>query len=214
MKNGKDPIDFEDLGFEDQDSYLEEEDFDSYTPIDLSPEDDPIELERRKNKYASLRKSDKIFNNSYNMGSASSDDDARSSQNIKVDISSPHYHMYDKDHYSDHIDDTITQYDIDKYVSDCDEIRIILGDTSEKKKFAKSEINDLFRIISDGVKSGKHSSFFVSPIHILDTISSLTNMEYKKLFDILNYDYKETLLLELNKKYGFLDKPSRNTKIF
>jgi hypothetical protein len=214
MKNGKDPIDFEDLGFEDQDSYSEDEDFDSYSPIDLSDEDDPIELARRKDRYASLRKTDKIFNNSYNLGQNASDDDARPSLNIKVDISSPHYHLYDRDQYSDHIDDTITQYDIDKYVSDSDEIREILGAPGEKKKFTKIEINSLFKIIFDGVKVGEHSSFFVSPIHVLDAISSLTNMEYKKLFDMLSYDYKETLLLELNKKYGFLDKSSRNSKMF
>jgi hypothetical protein len=39
-------------------------------------------------------------------------------------------------------------------------------------------------------------------------------MEYKKLFDMLEYEHKETLLLELNKKYGFLDKPSKNFKMF
>lgn len=214
MKNGKDTIDFEDLGFEGQDEYQEDGDFDTYSPIDLSDEDDPIEIARRKNRYASLRKSDKIFNNSYNMGSNSSDEDSRSSMNIKVDISSPHYHLYDRDHYSDHIDDTITQYDIDKYISESDEVRAILGNTTEKRKFTKIEINDLFRIITAGVKTGEHSSFFVSPIHILDSISSLTNMEYKKLFDMLEYDHKETLLLELNKKYGILDKPSRNLKMF
>lgn len=214
MKNGKDTIDFEDLGFEGQEEHQEDGDFDTYSPIDLSDEDDPIEIERRKNRYASLRKSDKIFNNSYNMGSNAADEDSRSSMNIKVDISSPHYHLYDRDHYSDHIDDTITQYDIDKYVSESDEVRAILGSTTEKRKFTKIEINDLFRIITAGVKTGEHSSFFVSPIHVLDSISSLTNMEYKKLFDMLEYDHKETLLLELNKKYGILDKPSKNLKMF
>jgi hypothetical protein len=215
MRNSKDDAGFEDLGFEGQEEFFDDEDFESYTPIDLSDEDDPIELERRKSRYASLRKSDKIFNNSYNMGQTnSSEDDVRASNNIKVDISSPHYHLYDRDHYSDHIDNTITQYDIDKYVSSSDEIRAILENKEDKRKFNKVEINELFRIITAGVKIGEHASFFVSPIHVLDTISSLTNMEYKKLFDMLGYDFKETLLLELNKKYGFLDKPSKNLKMF
>ena len=215
MRHTKDE-EFEDLGFEDQESYNEEDDnFDQYMPIDLSDEDDPVEIERRKSKYATLRKTDKIFNNSYNMGQNSTgEEEPRSANNIKVDISSPHYNMYDRDKHSDHIDDTITQYDIDKYVSDSDEIRAILGDSTEKRKFTKDEVNLMFRIISNGVKTGEHASFFVSPIHVLDSISSLTNMEYKKLFDMLSYDYKETLLLELNKKYGFLDKPSKNLKMF
>ena len=214
MKNNKDNDYFEDLGFEGQDDYTDDEEF-NQDPIDYSDEDDPIELERRKNKYAALRKTDKIFNNSYNMGQSSeSEGDARSISNIKVDISSPHYHLYDRDKYSDHIDDTITQYDIDKYISESNEIRDILGDSTEKRKFTKEEINLLFKIISEGVKVGEYASFFVSPINILDSISSLTNMEYKKLFDMLSYDYKETLLLELNKKYGFLDKSSKNLKMF
>ena len=214
MRHNKDE-EFEDLGFEDQDEYNEDEGDEQYMPIDLSDEDDPEEIERRRSKYASLRKTDKIFNNSYNMGqNVTGEEDPRPSNNIKVDISSPHYNLYDRDKHSDHLDDTITQYDIDKYVSDSDEIKAILGDSTEKKKFTKDEVNLMFKIITNGVKTGEHASFFVSPIHVLDSISSLTNMEYKKLFDMLSYDYKETLLLELNKKYGFLDKPSKNLKMF
>lgn len=214
MRHSKDNEEFEDLGFEGQEDYSDEDD-DQYMPIDLSDEDDPIEIERRKSKYATLRKTDKIFNNAYNMGQSNSgEEEVRASNNIKVDSSSPHHHLYDRDKYSDHIDDTITQYDIDKYISNSDEIKAILGDSTEKRKFTKDEVNLMFKVISEGVKVGEHASFFVSPIHILDSISSLTNMEYKKLFDMLSYDYKETLLLELNKKYGFLDKPSKNLKMF
>jgi hypothetical protein len=215
MKRSKNEELFDDLGFEDQSLNFDDESDDFDTPMDISSEDDPEELERRRVKYAALRKNDKIFNNSYNMGQTLSEDDqAKYQSDIKVDISSPHYHLYDKDQYSDHIDDTITQYDIDQYVSSSDEISIIIGDQNEKKKFTKAEVNELFKLITAGVATGEHTSFFVSPIHILDTISSLTNMEYKKLFDMLEYEHKETLLLELNKKYGFLDKPSKNFKMF
>jgi hypothetical protein len=214
MKGGKNNEAFEDLGFEGQDDFSEDSDFDSYVPIDLAEEDDPIELERRKQKYSTLRKTDKIFNNSYNMGQNEQSDDSKYNSTIKVDVGSSHYQMYDRDQYSDHIDNTITQRDIDNFISASDEIRAIVGDKPEKRKFTKIEVNDLFKLISTGVASGDHTSFFVSPIHVLDAISSLTNMEYKKLFDMLTYDYKETLLLELNKKYGFLDKPSKNLKMF
>ena len=216
MRKSKNDDLFEDLGFEDEQESFNDDDLDGFDePIDISKEDDPEELERRRVKYATLRKNDKIFNNSYNMGQSISEDDTpRYQSDIKVDISSPHYHLYDKDQYSDHIDDTITQYDIDQYVSSSDEIRVILGDQSEKRKFTKVEVNSLFELITAGVTTGAHSSFFVSPIHVLDTVSSLTNMEYKKLFDMLEYEHKEILLLELNKKYGFLDKPSKNLKMF
>jgi hypothetical protein len=214
MKRSKNTEQFEDLGFEDQDNISDDDNFDSYVPIDLADEDDPIELERRKQMYSSLRKTDKIFNNSYNMGQNDSGEDSKYNSSIKVDVGSSHYQLYDRDQYSDHIDNTITQRDIDNFVSSSEEILAILGDKPDKRKFTKIEVNHLFALITEGVASGEHASFFVSPIHVLDTISSLTNMEYKKLFDMLSYDYKETLLLELNKKYGFLDKPSKNFKMF
>ena len=89
-----------------------------------------------------------------------------------------------------------------------------MGPEPAKKKFIKSEINDLFKIILNGVSVGESASVFVSSIHVLDTISALTCMEYKKLFDMLIYDNKEILLIELNKKYSFLDKSSKNLKMF
>ena len=216
MKKKKNEELFEDLGFEEQDQLADDDEDSSFELYDVDEEEDPAELERRRTEYAKLRKNDKIFNNSYNMGQNLSEDeeDARSSSEIKLDASSPDYHLYDRDQYSDHMDDKITQYDIDQFVIESREIQAILGDQPDKRKFNKTEINDLFVLILNGVSRGQKSSVFVSPIHVLDAISSLTTMEYKKLFDMLTYEHKEMLLLELDKKYGFLDKPSKNLKIF
>ena len=217
MKKKKNEELFEDLGFEEQDQLADDDEEDSsFELYDVDEEEDPAELERRRTEYAKLRKNDKIFNNSYNMGQNLSEDeeDSRSSSEIKLDASSPDYHLYDRDQYSDHMDDKITQYDIDQFVIESREIQAILGDQPDKRKFNKTEINDLFVLILNGVSRGQKSSVFVSPIHVLDAISSLTTMEYKKLFDMLTYEHKEMLLLELDKKYGFLDKPSKNLKIF
>ena len=216
MKKKKNEELFEDLGFEEQDQLADDDEDSSFELYDVDEEEDPAELERRRTEYAKLRKNDKIFNNSYNMGQNLSEDeeDARSSSEIKLDASSPDYHLYDRDQYSDHMDDKITQYDIDQFVIESREIQAILGDQPDKRKFNKTEINDLFVLILNGVSRGQKSSVFVSPIHVLDAISSLTTMEYKKLFDMLTYEHKEMLLLELDKKYCFLDKPSKNLKIF
>lgn len=216
MKKKKNEELFEDLGFEGQDELVDESGFEDITLLDAADEEDADEMERRRVEYSRLRKNDKIFNNSYNMGQNLSEDEeeVRSHSEIKLDSSSPDYHLYDRDQYSDHIDNTITQYDIDQFVSGSDKIQAILGDQPDKRKFTKPEINELFQLITIGVSKGEDTSVFVSPIHILDAISSLTCMEYKKLFDMLTYEHKEILLLELNKKYGFLDKPSKNLKMF
>jgi hypothetical protein len=54
---------------------------------------------------------------------------------------------------------------------------------------------------------------FYSPIYILEAISSIASIEYKKIFDSLETDIQEILLIELNKKYKFLDGKMNKKKI-
>lgn len=221
----EDFLDFDDAIFDSQfdDSYSDHEDEDDDGFSDsLSDEDyDDDELERRRVAYAGLKKNDKIFNNTYNMGLDTSEDDEEDSTparaggpEIKLDSSSPDYHMYDPDKYSDHVDLVIIRKDIDKFIANSSSVQDILGDEPEKKKFTKAEINSLFELINEGMSKGGRANVFVSPIHVLDSISSTVSMEYKKIFDMLTYENKEVLLLELNTKYGFLDSMGKNYKMF
>lgn len=197
---------------------------------DLFLLDDFEELERRRLAYAELKKNDKIFNNSYTLGGGEDSEDSQARSDIKVDVGSPDFQFYDKSLYSDYVDNSITDIDINEFIMQSTELRELLGissedsllqvdsnqgnKTSEKKKFDKLEINKIFDLLLAGVGSGKDRSAFVSAIHILDSISSFTGMEYKKLFDMLTYDNKSTLLLELDSKYHFLDKSSKDFKIY
>lgn len=187
-------------------------------PLDADEDpdyEDSDELERRKSAYSELKKVDKIFNNSYTMGLTTGDEpeEIRSHGEIKLDISSPDYHLYNKEQHAEHVDNAIIQVDIDKFVSTSAEVKAILGDDS-KKKFNKVEINKLFEVICAGVRTGTNASSFVTSIHVLDAISSLTRLEFKKLFDMCSYENKEILLLELDNTYHFLDKPATNHKIY
>lgn len=212
-----DPLyeDHPDSGFDDAD----DEDFSNHL-LDEDYDDD--EIERRRVAYAGLKKNDKIFNNTYNMGLDTSDDEEDSGANsgrmggpeIKLDSSAPDYHLYDPDKYADHVDQLIIRKDIDQFIKNSPSVQAILGNEPEKKKFTKLEINSLFESINTGLSRGGDSNVFVSPIHVLDSISSTVSMEYKKIFDMLTYENKEILLLELNSKYGFLDNVSKNYKMF
>lgn len=177
---------------------------------------DDAELERRRVAYADLKKNDKIFNNTYNMGLESTDEDdsdqPSSRSEIKIDSGSAEYNMYDPLKYSEHVDLSIVHRDVHAFIQNCDEVLEILGDEPDKKKFVKAEINQLFEILVNRLTKGADVNVFINSIHILDAISSLTNMEYKKLFDMMSYDNKEVLLLELNTKYGFLDSTGRDRK--
>ena len=207
-------------------SVLQTDDEMGENPDLLDEEDDPEEMERRRVAYAELKKHDKVFNNSYTMGGAEEDDERRSHTGIKLDTSSPDHKLYDKDQQSDYIDSVITQKDIHAFVSTCPRIKEILNhgsekdaagnsipDPGEKKKFSKEEINEMFDIVRVGVVEKSKSKIFVNSIYVLDSISSLTGLEYRKLFDILTYENKEILLLELDKNYHILTNPPKNFKI-
>jgi hypothetical protein len=208
--------------FDNESDLHEELEFDETDDFDtdhlIEDDYDENELERRRTAYADLKRNDKIFNNTYNLGLDTSEEDEETprhnSSEIKLDSSSPDYHMYDPDRYSDHVDLVIVQKDIYKFLKSNQRAQAILGNEPEKKKFVKAEINELFELILKSLGKGAANNVFVSPIHVLDSISSTVNMEYKKLFDMMNYDNKELLLVELNSKYGFLDSMGKNYKMF
>lgn len=194
------------------------EDFDDQ--YDELLDEDPAELERRRARYAELKKDDKIFNNTYNMGYENPmdedepDDNARGGREIKVDSSSPDFFLYDQEKYSEYVDAQIIQKEIFGYIAGNDEINQILGSEPEKKKFVKAEINQLFTLLCKNLISRNNRNYFITPIYVLDAISITVSMDYKKLFDMLSYENKEVLLLELNSKYGFLDKIAKSNKMF
>jgi len=238
LKNNEDDL------YATESSELPGEPFESLSDLDSDDELDEVEeldmdaleRERRRVAYADLKKNDKIFNNSFTMGSdrVFSEDgggEHRAQSSIKVDSGSPDYHLYDRDLHSDYVDNSIVQQDIYKFISNSLEVKTILGysgstvtydsngqeiipDFGGKKKFTKDEVNKLFEIIVDGLSHGPYGSTFVGPIHVMDVISSLTNIEYKKLFDLFSYDNKEVLLLELNKKHNFLDRSASDFKMY
>ena len=180
---------------------------------DPTDEDRISELERRKEAYSILKKDDKIFNNSYNMGTISDEmDDSFVRTEIKVDPGSAEYDQYNKDRQSDFVDNIIMSSDISNFIDNSELILEILKEPEDgsKKKFTKIEINEIFDELRKYLIDSHNSNAFVNSIHILDTISSLTNLEYKKLFDMLTYENKENLLIELDKKYSFLNKSPKN----
>lgn len=197
----------------------EEEEFDISDVRHLMEDDtDDAEQDRRTSAYQDLKRNDKIFGNTYNMGlEVSEEDEVNSRSNsteIKLDSSSPDYYLQDSEKYLEHVDLKIIQHDIYNFMQSNKEVIAILGNDPAKKKFTKTEINQLFDIILFGLSHGEYASKFISAIYVLDSISSSINIEYKKIFDLLTYENKEKLLVELNKKYNFLDSIGKNFKMF
>lgn len=214
--------DYEDLNNEDdlRESIHPDEMFDDPDEIEMAEDEDPEELERRRVKYAELKRDDKIFNNTYTMGYENEDNDdgdqemKSSAREIKVDASSPDYFMYDREQYAEYVDQSIVQKEVFAFIAGNARITELLGPEPEKKKFVKAEINELFSILCSNLITNNPKNYFITAIYVLDAISVTLSTDYKKLFDMLNYENKEVLLLELNSKYGFLDKLTKSNKMF
>lgn len=154
---------------------------------------------------------DKIFNNSYYNGDNLKDSEEYEFSK-KISISSDYSDNYLKDVYeyeeeleSKFILDIIFSFlkadeVLSKYVSN-------LSTTSNvwKVKFSKDDINLIFTRVHENLDGAAYGISFYSPIYIIEAISSISSMEYKKIFDLLDTDIQEILLIELNKKYQFLD---------
>jgi hypothetical protein len=155
---------------------------------------------------------DKIFNNSYYNG-----DKLRDSEEYefskKISVSSDYSDNYLRDLY-DYEEQLDSKFILDlifdflqkdkvlsKYISD-------LTDASShiaKVKFSKEDINLIFNRVHEKLDIANHGITFYSPIYILEAISSISSMEYRKIFDSLDTEIQEILLVELNKKYHFLE---------
>lgn len=173
-------------------------------------QEDADEEERRHAAHQIKKKNDKIFNNSYNMGDGPEQE--YNGKGIKLSQSHNESHLHDPERYRDHLDFQIVQRDIYNVIEASPEIIKIVSSEPNKKKYSKQEINLIFSILKRKLYGGKNHSVFVSPIFILEAISSLTMLEYRKLFDMLEYEYKEDLLEELDQKYGILENNTFRTK--
>lgn len=163
------------------------------------------------------KREDKIFNNRYNQGDGLKDpDEYEYNKGIQVDVS------YSKDYLSDIYDyENSVEYQIFfdhifSMIENDAELKGLIDDKDgTRNKFNKDEINFLFERILTSLDSSLEYETFSSSIYILEAISSVTAMDYKKIFDFLDYSHKELLLSELNKKYKFLDwKMNKNNKMF
>jgi hypothetical protein len=175
------------------------------------------EDKKKEKKTRNLRREDKIFNNRYNQGEGLKDpNDYKFSTGIAVDGGYSSNYLKDLYDYENNVDYQIFLEHIFEIIKK-DEILSNIIDEKEgtRNKFNKEEVNFLFERIQEILSKHIEYEKFSSAIYILEAISSITAMEYKKLFDFLNYSYKESLLTELNTKYKFLEgKMNKNNKLF
>jgi hypothetical protein len=163
------------------------------------------------------KREDKIFNNRYNQGDGLKDpDEYEYNKGIQVDVSYSKDYLNDIYDYENSVEYQIFFDHIFNMIENDTELKDLIDDKDgTRNKFNKDEINFLFERILTSLDSSLEYETFSSSIYILEAISNVTAMDYKKIFDFLDYSHKELLLSELNKKYKFLDwKMNKNNKMF
>lgn len=185
------------------------DEFDEYSDeLDESNEYELDEIEEEE--LAAPVREDKIFNNRYNTGEGLSDsEEYQFSKKISVANDYSDSYLRDLYEYEEGLENKFILDEIFSFIdsdADLSEIMIASPDSSQMKiKFSKEQVNFIFNRIHDVFEKRAHLSAFYNPIYILEVISSVSSLEYKKLFDMLDSDIQEILVLELNKKYLFLE---------
>lgn len=172
--------------------------------------DDYYRDETNEELHARKSKQDKIFGNGYKTGEGMSDEGYSYQSSISVESSYSDKYLKDIYEYEAGLESNFTLDSIFDIVKKDVAITIILDaaaaeSKSTKIKLKKEEVNFIFNRIEHLVKESSESSIFNSSIYILEVISALSSNEYKKLFDMLDTEIQEKLLIELNEKYKFLD---------
>lgn len=211
----------EDLFINENDDWsaLDGDDGDDIDPSEIDEEiisDDPDSIddedEARYQQHLKLKREDKIFNNGWNSGEGVSEESYHNT-GIRLDPGHSDSHLLDSDMFDRYMDKTIIERDLNN-IAIGDEILSKLMDISvEGRKFTKTEINLAFSRLCELVKTNNKTTF-IGPIDVLDFVSMMSQMDFKRLFESLDYEYKEILLLELNNKFGILDGKVRFKKLF
>lgn len=185
-----------------EDHYLDE-----YDEIE-EPEDEEVTEDTDE---ASLNRVDKIFNNRYNTGEGLIECE-EFEYTRKISVSSEYSNQFLKDvyDYEEALNTKLILNTIFSFIQSDPEIKKMLESKtaapfSTRLKLSKDEVNFLFNRINDSLNTTDKASLFYSPIYALEVISSISSIEYKKLFDMMETEIQEILLIELNTKYQILE---------
>lgn len=176
-----------------------------------------IEEEENDNFQEIIHREDKIFNNKYLSGDGLTDsEDYEFSKKISVSSQYSDNYLRDIYDYEDELESKFILDSIFSFIQTNEKTSAILKTKSEdldaemnvvittKTKFSKDELNSIFNEIYYNLDLKDKKLIFFSPIYIIEVMSHISKLEYKKIFDSLDTEIQGILISELNKKYKFL----------
>lgn len=157
---------------------------------------------------AAPKKKNKIINNSYRSGENLKGDEYKFDSQLKVDAS----YMPSSDLENNMVYDRV-QEEILLLMENNQELRDMIDD-EKPKKFNREKANRMFKLILSHFV-GKHDLMkFANVIYIFDNVSNLSGLKYASLYDLLDTEYKQMLLVELDKSHNILKSGSKINKLF
>lgn len=172
-------------------------------------------------------KDDKIFNNGYKQADGFRDEEYEYTQSITVNSNYADSYLKDVYEYEETLDYNIGLTKIFKLIEDSKELSSLLCklDSNQKLKLSKEEINWAFSKILEAMENTTieedNGESFYNPIYVIEALSSILNInssnpikDYKKIFDCLDAEIQGELIVELNKKYQFLEGKMNKRRIY
>lgn len=159
------------------------------------------------------RKRNKIINNTYKSGENLKGDDYAFDRELKVDsgyATTNLGHIYDVEN---NMVSRKVQEEIVVLLAINQELAEMLSD-AKPKKFNKEKINRMFKIIYEHFERKPSAKQFSNLVYIFDNVSNLSGLKYASLYDLLDNEYKQLILLELDKTHGILKNNGMSNRLF
>lgn len=159
------------------------------------------------------KKRNKIINNSYKSGDNLKGDEYRFGTELKVDVgyaSANLGHIYDVEN---HMIFKKVQDEIMDLMDTNVELQEMLSD-AKPKKFNREKVNRMFKIIYDHFQAKPAARQYMNLIYIFDNVSNLSGLKYASLYDLLDGEYKQRILVELDKHHNILKTSGKSNRLF
>jgi hypothetical protein len=172
-----------------------------------------VPVEPAQNAPAVPKKKNKIINNSYRSGDKLKGDEYRFDTQLRVDpgyASSNLSHIYDVENNMVY---KRVQDEVVFLMQSNDELKQMLDD-DKPKKFNREKANRMFQIILQHFVNTPDTMKFANVIYIFDNVSNLSGLKYASLYDLLETEYKQMLLIELDKSHNILKRGGKTNKLF
>lgn len=168
---------------------------------------------KKTGKKTERKQTNKILNNSYRTGENLKGEDYEFSKSIRVSDDYASSYLKEVYDYENHVEYKIVLERIMDTIEEDKELRkIVIPDpkAETKKKFNSKEINLIFGKVYDEMMKEVDDSKFANPIYMVEAISRITGLEYKRIFDYLDYEYQAVLLEALNEKFDIFGENPNN----